>query len=162
MDFEAEGAVSDYDTDIAGWSGRQAALLRRLAAGERVNDTDLDWPNIAEEIESVGRSERSTLASHIGTIIEHLLKLEASPAKSPRPGWKETILRARAAVEDVLDDNPSLRPEVEAAIVRATAQRRRLVAGVLDLYGETPRRSLDELAYTREQVLGSWFPDDAG
>ena len=51
--------MSDYDLDIYGWSQRQAALLRRLAAGERVNETDLDWPNIAEEIETVGRSERT-------------------------------------------------------------------------------------------------------
>jgi hypothetical protein len=154
--------MSDYDTDIASWSERQAALLRRLAIGERVNDIDMDWPNIAEEIESVGRSERSTLASHIGTIVEHLLKLEASPAVSPRSGWKETILRTRAAVEDVLDENPSLRSEVDAITTRALAQRRRLVADVLALYGETPRVRLDDLGYSQRQVLGPWFPEDAG
>jgi hypothetical protein len=37
--------MSDYETDILAWSERQGALLRRLAAGERVNDADLDWPN---------------------------------------------------------------------------------------------------------------------
>src|SRR5438270_13014652 len=47
--------VSDYDTDILTWSERQAALLRRIAAGERIND-EVDWPNVVEEIESVGRS----------------------------------------------------------------------------------------------------------
>ncbi len=47
--------MSDYDADVLQWSEHQAALLRRAAAGERVND--LDWPNIIEEIESVGRSE---------------------------------------------------------------------------------------------------------
>jgi hypothetical protein len=57
--------MSKYDVDIFAWSQRQGALLRRLAAGERVNDTDFDWPNIAEEIETVGRSERSAVASHI-------------------------------------------------------------------------------------------------
>jgi Domain of unknown function DUF29 len=46
------------DADILAWSERQGALLRRIAAGDRVNDADLDWPNIAEEIEDVGRSER--------------------------------------------------------------------------------------------------------
>jgi hypothetical protein len=54
-----EGQVmSDlYDTDILLWSERQAELLRRSAAGERVNDGELDWPNIVEEIADVGRSE---------------------------------------------------------------------------------------------------------
>ncbi len=43
-----------YDADTLTWSERQAALLRRLAAGERVN-ADLDWANVIEEVESVGR-----------------------------------------------------------------------------------------------------------
>ena len=47
-----------YDTDIVQWSQQQAELLRRRAAGELVNDADLDWPNIAEEIESVGNEQR--------------------------------------------------------------------------------------------------------
>jgi Domain of unknown function DUF29 len=46
-----------YDTDILLWSERQAELLRRSAAGERVSDGELDWPHIVEEIEDVGRSE---------------------------------------------------------------------------------------------------------
>jgi Domain of unknown function DUF29 len=46
-----------YEGDILIWSEHQAKLLRRIAAGELVNSADLDWPNIAEEIESVGRSE---------------------------------------------------------------------------------------------------------
>ena len=40
--------MTDYDTDILTWSERQAALLRRRAAGELINDADLDWSNIAE------------------------------------------------------------------------------------------------------------------
>lgn len=52
-----------YDDDTLLWSQRQAELLRRRAAGELVNDAELDCPNIAEEIESVGISERRALAS---------------------------------------------------------------------------------------------------
>jgi hypothetical protein len=47
--------VSDlYDDDILLWSAHQAALLRRRAAGELVNDAEIDWTNVAEEIEDVG------------------------------------------------------------------------------------------------------------
>jgi hypothetical protein len=50
--------VSDpYDDDILLWSVRQAALLRRRAAGELVNDAEIDWTNVTEEIEDVGRSQ---------------------------------------------------------------------------------------------------------
>ena len=123
--------MSEYETDIARWSERQAALLWRRAAGELVNDDEVDWPNIAEEIESVGRSERAALASHVGTVIEHLLKLEASPAVDPRAGWKETVLRTRAAIDESLEASPSLRSAIDTMITRAKTPVGRRSAGAL-------------------------------
>ena len=41
-----------YDEDVVTWSEQQAALLRRVAAGERVND-QVDWINIIDEVESL-------------------------------------------------------------------------------------------------------------
>jgi len=93
--------MSDYDTDILSWSERQTALLRRIGAGEKVND-QVDWENVAEEIEALGRSERSALENPVATIIEHLAKLEASPAIDPRIGWQETIVRTRANVAKLI------------------------------------------------------------
>jgi hypothetical protein len=49
--------MSDYDDDILLWSERLAGLLRRRAAGHPVNDAEIDWPNVAEEIESVGNEQ---------------------------------------------------------------------------------------------------------
>src|ERR1700759_4583888 len=98
--MRADGSVarmSDYDLDIYAWRRRQGALLRRLAAGERVNDADLDWPNIAEEIETV--SERAAVRSHVLNVLEHLIKLQASPVAEPRAGWQATIERARIEIE---------------------------------------------------------------
>jgi len=151
--------MSHYDTDVYAWSERQGTLLRRLAAGERVNDADLDWPNIAEEIESVGRSERSALSSHIGNVLEHLMKLEASPATEPRGGWQETIVRARGEIERLLEDSPSLRPAVDAIIVRELLRARRLAAVALVRHAEQPRVDLQAISYSEPQVLGEWFPD---
>ena len=74
-----------HDGDVLLWSERQAALLRRRAAGEVVNDAEFDWPSIAEEIESVGISERRALASHIRNILEHLIKLGLLPLRCRRP-----------------------------------------------------------------------------
>jgi hypothetical protein len=53
-----------YDDDLLLWSERQAALLRRMAAGERVND-QVDWENVAEEIEDVGRSSLRACRSQL-------------------------------------------------------------------------------------------------
>jgi hypothetical protein len=152
--------MSDYDLDIYVWRQRQGALLRRLAAGERVNDADLDWPNIAEEIETVGRSERTVVASHIANIIEHLIKLQVSPAIEPRAGWHGTIGRTRVRVERLLDDSPSLHREVSAIIARELPRSRRLAAIALAQHSETPRVDLKMLAYSEDQVLGEWFPDE--
>lgn len=77
-----------YDDDILIWSERQAALLRRVAAGERVNEADLDWPNIIEEVESVGRSELRGVESLLFQAILHRLKALAWPHSLAVPGWE--------------------------------------------------------------------------
>ena len=62
-----------YERDVLAWSQHQADLLRRLGRGERVND--VDWTNIAEEIEDVGLSELHSVESFLTLILVHLLKL---------------------------------------------------------------------------------------
>lgn len=77
-----------YETDILLWSEQQAELLRRHAAGERINDAAIDWPNIAEEIEDVGRSERNSVESHLVQALLHDLKAEAWPLSLAVPHWR--------------------------------------------------------------------------
>jgi hypothetical protein len=152
--------MGDYGTDVLSWSVEQAGLLRRRAAGELVNDSALDWPNIAEEIESVGNSERYRIRSHIGTVIEHLIKLHASPAIDPRNGWKTTVRNARRGIERSLKTSPSLRREVAAMIAEETAAAKQDVAATLSDYDEQPLVSIEIMTFTEEQVLGPWFPDE--
>ncbi|MGA3400656.1 MAG: DUF29 family protein [Acetobacteraceae bacterium] len=80
--------MSDYDSDILVWSERQAELLRRRAAGELVNDAALDWPNIAEEIEDVGRSQLNAVESRLTQALLHMLKAEAWPLTRDVPSWR--------------------------------------------------------------------------
>ena len=75
-----------YDIDILTWSERQAALLRRLAAGERLNE-ELDWPNVIEEIESVGRSDLHAVESWLFQALLHDLKTRAWPNASSALHW---------------------------------------------------------------------------
>ncbi len=152
--------MSDYDVDLYAWSQEQSGLLRRLAAGQRVNDTDLDWPNIADEIEAVARSERAAVASRIATIIEHLVKLEASPATEPRAGWATTVGRARRDVERLLKESLTLRPQVDDMISDETSASRAIAARAMAAHHETPRIDPQSLSYSKDQVLGEWFPDE--
>jgi hypothetical protein len=77
-----------YEDDILLWSERQAELLRRHAATERANDAALDWPNIIEEIESVGREQIHAVESLLLLALIHRLKAEAWPDSRDVPHWR--------------------------------------------------------------------------
>ena len=76
-----------YDADILAWCELQAAALRARRAGDAI----LDWDNLAEEIEDLGKSQLQGCESQLENIIEHLLKLEY--VRSPRdyPHWRGEI-----------------------------------------------------------------------
>jgi hypothetical protein len=150
--------MSDYHTDILEWSERQSALLRRLAAGEAIND-QIDWPNIIDEVETVGRSERAALRSHIAVLPAHLMMLQASASEDPRAGWKVTAMRARRDIERDLQDSPNLRTAVSGMISDEIPSVRKLVAATMAAFGEQPRVEIDGLTYSRDQVLGEWLAE---
>jgi len=145
-----------YEDDLVLWAENQAQALRRAAS--TASNLSIDWLNVAEEIEALARAERSALASNVTTIIEHLLKLEASPANDPRIGWRETILRARSTIEAILDASPGLRPSLYTVVHAAHPRARKLAQGVLALYGETPTIEIDDITYTADEVLRNWWP----
>ena len=82
--------MSELDqADTVLWSERQADLLRRLARGERVND-QLDWANIIEEIEAVGREERRAVTSALKLALQHKLYLLGWPDALAVRHWQES------------------------------------------------------------------------
>ena len=86
-----------YDEDLLLWSEEQARALR--SAAHSGANLPIDWENVAEEIESLGKSLARELASRVSTILIHLMKLEASPAAEPRIGWAETIREQRDQID---------------------------------------------------------------
>ncbi len=76
-----------YDTDMLAWSEHQADLLRRMAAGERVNN-QVDWENVAEEISDMGNNLVRAVASHLVQAILHDLKAEAWPLARDVAYWR--------------------------------------------------------------------------
>jgi hypothetical protein len=150
--------MSDYDSDLVVWSRHQADLLRRMGAGERVND-QVDWDNVAEEVEALGRSDRRDLGSRVQTILRHLVKLQLSPATGPRAGWKRTIVEQRIQIGRLLKDSPSLRPIVPGAIGEELADARKLALLDLAEFAEQPIAGPEALAFGEAEVLGPWLPD---
>jgi Domain of unknown function DUF29 len=147
-----------YEEDFVRWTEQQSSALRDAARVD--TNLPLDWENLAEEIESLGRSQRHELRSRLAVILEHLMKLEYSPAIDPRTGWIDTIGRERLNVEDLLQDSPSLRGEVGSMIEYLKPRVARLATASLFGYGETVKK-LPPGDYTEEQVLGDWFPREA-
>jgi hypothetical protein len=110
-----------YDTDILLWSERQAELLRRHAAGERVNDGAIDWPNIIEEVESVGSEQRHAVESLLGQALRHMLKAEAWPLSRDAPSWRADAIDFRQQARRRF--TPSMRQRIDVADLYADAMR---------------------------------------
>jgi hypothetical protein len=148
------GMTVRQEDDYFLWLQEQVASLREVA---RTSNAPVDWDGLIEEIEDLGKSERRTLRSHIGTIIEHLLKLRVSPASDPRKGWQETIFRTQRSLAKLLRESPSLRREVGDIITEEMRDTADLVIDVLRLHDElTPEREagIRAATVTEAEVLG--------
>jgi hypothetical protein len=108
-----------YDDDILAWSERQAALLHRRARGELINETDLDWANIAEEIEDVGRSELRSCRSLLRQALRHMLKAEAWPLSRDAPTWRADAIDFRHQAADAFTE--AMRQKIDVAKLYADA-----------------------------------------
>ncbi len=106
MSEPAIAPAATYEADFYAWTQDQARRLREAATAR--SNLPLDFDNLAEEVESMGKSEARTVRSHLARVLEHLLKLEYSPAASPRRGWQQSVLAHRIDAEDELTDSPSL------------------------------------------------------
>ena len=151
-----------YKQDFYLWTREQARALR--ARAEQGANLPVDWENVAEEIEDLGTARRSELRRRLRAVMEHLLKLEHSPAAEPRAGWKDTIARERVEIEDLLKENPSLRPDLPSMAEAAMVGAVRLTARSLIRHGEhaaAQRVAQAGTPYTLDQLLGDdWYPPE--
>jgi hypothetical protein len=89
---------------------------------ERNWDSD-DSDNVAEEIESLGREQFNKLESALRVLLAHMLKWDHQPDRRGR-SWMLTIAAQRLELEDVLSDNPGLKPRTMEAVARAYRKAR--------------------------------------
>jgi hypothetical protein len=136
-----EGAAPDpvagdlYETDILAWSNAQADRLRRIAAGERVND--VDWTRVIEEIEDVGKSEVRAVRSALRQAMAHAMKAAAWPENDSVRHWRHE------AIECLSQARADFQPGMARAIdLPALHRRARQAVEALDM--DTPPRPLPE------------------
>jgi hypothetical protein len=142
-----------YQQDLYAWSKEQVELLRARRFAE------LDLEHLIEEIEDVGGALRRSVRNRIRSILEHLLKLQHSPATEPRAGWRATVRAQRVKLRDAL--TPALHREVAQELLELYGDARALAAGALRDHGE--RAAADALPqacpYSFDQITSDWLPN---
>jgi hypothetical protein len=141
-----------YDQDFYLWLTTTAEQLKQGKL------TDVDWENLIEEIESMGKSQKNALKSLLTVLIEHLLKLIYWEAERERNAnhWSREITTFRQQILDLLVDSPSLKPYIQEIFPESYDFARRRLARAMGVkigfFPEIP-------PFTREQSLNDdWFP----
>lgn len=112
-----EALAPDYGTDGYGWALAQARLLREQRADA------IDWDNVAEEIEDMGKQVRQTAESNLRVALVHILKWGHQPVFRGR-SWTNSIREHLRRFDRVLSRNPSLKPELSEILADAYSDAR--------------------------------------
>jgi hypothetical protein len=136
-----------YETDFVEWSARMADLLRRGRLSE------LDLANVAEEIEDLGKSERSAVRSQLRRMLVHLLKSRIQPERSGA-SWRGSVASARTEILDHFADSPSLRKHAETNLQRIYREAVELALVETNLDGHAANPDIpEECPYTLEALF---------
>ena len=99
-----------YDRDYNLWLEDQATAIK----SQDLNAMDLE--NLLLEIEDMGASQKRALRSYYYRLVEHILKLRDWSAERERNAvkWRVEITNFRTAIQDILEDSPSLKNYLQA------------------------------------------------
>jgi hypothetical protein len=141
-----------YEEDFYVWTEAQAELLRQ----RQFEALDLD--NLIEEVEALGRAEKSSVLNNAGVIIEHLLKLQYSPAQDPRNTWRASVREHRRRLRR--DLTPRLHQILDAELPTLYGEIRDDTAALLRDHGEdaTADALPETCPYALDQITGDWWP----
>ncbi|MEA3414857.1 MAG: DUF29 domain-containing protein [Thermodesulfobacteriota bacterium] len=136
-----------YEKDFYFWTQQQAEVLKKGLINE------LDFEHLAEEIESMGKSEKRELISRMAILLAHLLKWQFQLGNRSN-SWKYTIKEQRISVHELLEDSPSLKSEIKQRFNYAYNKARLKAAKETGLEEE----SFPEISpFTLEQTLDRDF-----
>src|SRR6266545_2850469 len=115
-----------YDDELLLWSEQQAAAIRKLGRRGRNVPNELDVENVAEEIESVGRSELAAVKSHIRLVFVHLLNLIVEQESEAAPHWRSEIFAFQSEI--VGRYAPSMRHRIDIEELWRSAREQSMLA----------------------------------
>jgi len=144
-----------YETDFYQWTQTQAEALRHK------DFAALDLDNLAEEIESLGRSDRRAIESHLERLLQHLLKWAYQPQSRrwSERSWRSSIRQARHEIAKLIDESPCLHDYPAQRLAPAYRHARQQAADETGL----PLATFPETCpWSPEQVLAEYFWPDEG
>lgn len=139
-----------YEQDFYAWANEQAALLRsgQLSAA--------DIEHIAEEIESMGKTEKRELESRLTVLLLHLLKWQFQSGLRGN-SWRLTIREQRRRTTRHLQENPSLKARLDEVIEAAYGD------ALIEAERETglPETTFPAVCpWSFEKIVDAWFWPD--
>lgn len=108
-------AQQEYDKDFYAWALHNAELLRE----KKFSRVDIE--HVAEELESMGKNNKRELVNRLAVLIAHLLKWNLQPIRRSK-SWILTIKNQRFEIDDLLEESPSLKNEIQAKFSHAYAK----------------------------------------
>ena len=141
-----------YEEDFYVWTQRQAELLRARKF------EDLDLEHLIEEVAELGYTKLSAVLNNARVVMEHLLKLQHSPAADPRNGWRATVREHRSRLE--IELTPRLRQILQEELPRVFRIARKSAAEAMRDHGEHAAADAipETCPYTADQITGDWLP----
>ena len=136
-----------YEQDFYLWTLAQAEALRAHARASNV----LDYDNLAEEVEGLGRSERSKASSLTFRIIQHLYKLSATQNSQVTGDWRGEVITWRVDLAHVLTQ--AIRNELDAELEQLHRKGEKAAQASMDHH--EPEVLIDpSLRWTVQQIMG--------
>ena len=131
-----------YDTDFYAWALEMAQLIK----DKQFDKVDVE--HLAEEVESMGVSERNALESRLIELMQHLLKWQFQPERKGR-SWKLSIDKQRIGIDKVLKQNPSLKYQYQQRVDECYVYAKRYAAAEtklpISIFPETCPYSVEQL-----------------
>jgi len=139
-----------YNQDFYAWTQETAALI---AAGKW---HEIDQALLADEVAGLGRDDKREIGRRVQHIFKELLVWWAMPGER-RGNWASAIIAARARLEDIVADSPSLKGQLGEVVAKeyrwARSKAQDQVTGCVFTEG---------CPFTAAQVLDlDFFPESA-
>jgi Domain of unknown function DUF29 len=151
MNLESQPQKNLYETDFLKWIETTVEQLHSH------DYSSVDWENLIEEIEDMGRSRRDSLESNLIILLMHLLKWQHQPEHRSH-SWKGSIVEHRRRIRKSLKNSPSLKPYLEQVFDECYRDAVEQAAAETGLLPETFPKLCP---YSATEILDTNFPSES-